>query len=225
MSFESNIKSNDLRKEIQSRLKRAATVAGRAASHRVAEEVRRRIPNRGGWYLIYRDAIDYKEDPSELRWTVDGLADVKLSALPADETLVDFEGKDQPGAVLQPYNPWPLDLIPTLVGGYKDSIVTRMAGEGAAEAARERITPLLEIIRTQLADIGADLGNDATILVIGGKIYADIAFLARRLELGYSGFPHIPHWSIAIANARSDMGKWLTQGKTAAEINKIINGG
>jgi hypothetical protein len=224
-SFRAKISAEELRAQIESRLDRAARVAGRAASDNVAKEVKRRIPDSGGWYTIYRNAIDYKEDPTSPRWSVGGLSEIKYSAIPVDESLVEFEGKDAFGSILAAYNPWPLDIIPPIKEGYSDNIVTRMAGEGGVESERDRLLPLLPLIKEALEEAGATLGDDSTFLVISGRIYADIAFLARRLELGYSGFPHIPHWSIAIAKLRSDMGKWLSQDGVAEQINEIIGGG
>lgn len=223
MNLKRSIKPSDLRSQIASRLRSAAEVIGETVANRTTEEVRKRIPAKGGWYNIYRNAINYKNNG--LRWRVDGLAEINFSEIPAATSLIEFSGEDQVGLVMEPYNPWPLDIIPPISGGYRDTIITKLAAEGAVEEERNRILPLMEIIKQGLITEGAVLEDESALLRINGRVYADIAHMARNVELGYSGYPHIRHWSIAIAKLRSDMGKWLSRNESSDQVNKIIGGG
>jgi hypothetical protein len=210
-----------LGREAPERLNAVGRILGEAAAERITREVKRRIPSKGGWYSIYKAAIEAKET-GELQWTVDGLADVAIETVPANETLLSFQGRDRFSAVLAPYNPWPIDLIPPTDKGYADEPILRAAEFSEIETRREYLVPLLKVITDALTEEGASVGSDADLVQINGKVYADIVYLALRLEHGYHGFPHIPHWSLALSDARKSLGKWIAQDVPQARIQKAL---
>jgi hypothetical protein len=198
-------------------------VVGAAAAKRMMEEVKKRIPASGGWYAIYRGALEAKESGDE--WIVDGLQKVPFETVPANETLLSFVGTGKFAAILAPYNPWPIDLIPPIDKGYSDAPTTRAASHEQVETRRDYLVPVLDNIKTALKDAGASLEGDSGLLRINGDIYADIGYLAMRLEHGYHGFPHIPHWGIVMSRLRTDGGKWLTDGDIPRDVDKAISDG
>lgn len=213
-----------LAKALPKRVQNVQRAIGHSIAEHISKTVQSKIPTRGGWYSIYRNAITYRGTADATEWSVAGLAEIELSDPPATTTLVAFAGLDALGAALKPFNPWVIDLIPPVVGGYRDAVLARIANESSVDAERDRLAPLLPNVVDLLTSAGGRIGNDADPVIISGRTYADIAFMARRLEVGISGFPRVPHWGPAAGKAASNMEAWMGSPKITGDVTKAFSG-
>lgn len=208
--------------DIPRRINNVGRVVGRAVAERTAAEVRGRLVG-GGWIAIYRNGIFYKELPDGTEWAVAGFSEVELSDPPADTSLFWFVGAGL-GNPLSFYNPWTLDLIPAIRGGYDDTVVVRMVAPAAVESRRAELAPIVPNVVQALQDAGAQILPDGEV-VIDGHVYADLAFMARRLELGYEGYPRIPHWGPAASAANSNVSSWVSEGSVITAVEDVLVNG
>jgi len=58
------------------------------------------------------------------------------------------------------------------------------------------------------------------VATIQGKVYADIAFMAKCLEHGLAGFPRIPHWVKALRDVQQNAVDFVDH----AQIQRVIAG-
>ena len=214
----------NLEEDMRRRIGAAGQIAGRVVARNLADEVKRRIPaGTGGWFQIYRSAIEFKETIDGSEWAVAGLSPVKLSDPPADQTLVFFSGLDEVGRLMRSYNPWVIDLIPPIAGGYTDSMIVQAATPARTSTDRARLANLLGVVKTTLTTLGVRMLGPGEFPAVQGRVLADIAFLARRLELGAKGFPKVAHWGPAISQAESRSKAWIAA--SADEIEAAIMSG
>jgi len=207
--------------DVPRRVNNVGRAVGRAVADNVADEVKQRLVG-AGWISIYRKGIFYKELPTGDEWAVAGFSKVELSDPPADTTLFWFAGKGL-GSVLSFYNPWTLDAIPAVKGGYNDTVVARMMSESAVTSRRTELAPILPAVRTALADAGAQIEPDGQV-IIDGEVYADLAFMARRLELGFEGYPRVPHWGPAASAAHANVGRWVSDSRVLSLVEDALVG-
>lgn len=200
-------------KEIQRRLELASQLTAENASRKIAELVRAKIPS-GGWYDIYRKAINYFVSKDGRRWAVSGRWEAELSTFAAETTLIEFEGSGAVADVLTQYSPWAIDQIPAISGGYRLTAVARPAAEGDVGARREVLIGARVAILDALKAAGAAPISEFP--VINGRVYADIAYMAKALEHGLAGLKRVPHWIVAFNEARNEIGSW-----TEAERERI----
>lgn len=161
-----------------------------------AEEVKDGIPEGGGWLDIYRDAIrEFELSPSE--WRVGAETQIEFTELEAETTLFWFRDGDRAAQILAQYNPWTVDTVPSIPpeGIFADAMV-RPASPSEVDHHRARLSEDMNAIESLLSREGIRPIEDE-LPYINGKIYADLDFLARRLELGLGGFPRSPHWEPA----------------------------
>lgn len=213
-----------LEQALPERIAAARRVIGRAVAERLAQEVKDRIPARGGWYKIYRDALTFRESAVGNEWAVLGLSPVDLRTPPVNETLIAFGGTSPEGSILKPYNPWTIDMVPPIVGGYRDAVLVRAASESSVLQQRDRLAPLLPTVVDALDTAGFRVLDDSNLLTIGGQVMADIAYLAARLEVGYPGFPRVPHWGPVVAKARSSVESWVTATDVVSRVDQALAG-
>jgi hypothetical protein len=180
-------------KESPARIGRARAEVGRALSKRIAEEVKKLIPNRPGWFEIYRNAIEYVENSDATEWAVAGLSRTKLTKVPAESTQVKFGGTTPIAKVMRRHNPWTVDTIPGIAGGYSMEAEVRPASKTEIESHRARLRAVLPDVKRELTDAGAVV-LEGEFPTIAGEVFVDLVFLAKRLELGLGGFRRIPHW-------------------------------
>ena len=159
----------------------------------LAERIRSMIPDQGGWFDIYRNAIDFIEiNPME--WGVAGTAELEFDQVEAAASLLWFQGGDDAAQLLAPYNPWTIDTIPAIKNGITADILVRPASESEVDHHRRRLGPQLPSIAILLQRIGGQVEANG-LPKIDGRIMADLDFLTRRLEYGLGGFPRTPIWS------------------------------
>lgn len=206
------------------RLKNVQTVIGRTLAERTSEAVKSKIPTGSNWLTIYKNSITYRESEDGDSWAVAGLATFDITTVPAKTTLIGFQGSDEYGSILKPYNPWPIDAVPAIAGGYKDTVVARQVSEQAVTAARSRIDNLISVIKAALVDRGAQI-LDGQPAVIAGKTYADLAYLAERLELGLDGAVKKPHWGPAAAKLTASAEAWIKDKQALDLIGLALSGG
>lgn len=189
-------------------------VVGRTVAARISEEVLKRIPKESGWYEIYRKAILWQESRKGDKWAVAGETDIELTQIPAEESLVEIRGGDLIAQVLAQYNPWSVDTIPAVDGGFSADLLVRTASSGEIEVRREALREQREevIRKIQLAGGSVTLNE---LPVINGRVQADIAFLAKRLEYGLGGFPRTPHWNPVARLAVREAESWVGSDKEA----------
>jgi hypothetical protein len=178
------------------RLALAEQEAGAMISARLADEVRKKIPSGGGWLDIYRDAIEYIE-LGKGNYGILGVAEVSFTNLEAETTLLWFQGGDQASQVLAQYNPWPIDALPAVKGGIASDALVKPASESEVTHHRQRIAGSLSSIVALIARVGANVDPNG-LVSINGQVFADLDFMARRLEFGLGGFPKVPHWLPAL---------------------------
>jgi len=208
----------------EARAQKVGTVIGRALAEHTTEEVVKRIPDFGGWYRIYRDAIEYKESPDGREWAVVGEVPVDLKQIPANASLIYFDGMSEIGAVMKAYNPWPVDKIPPIAGGYNDKLKVRPSFGFVVNSNRKRIKKLLPAIQQNLQELGAQLLPPSEMVEARGKVYADLVTLAACLEEGCGDFPRVRHWKPAASKLERRAQAWATDPQVAEEVNGVLDG-
>lgn len=216
-----NAAAQSFQKDITKRLENVGRHLGRQLSENTAYEVTKRLKG-SGWIQIYRDAIIYLETPEGDEWAVAGLSSQEgLFKFPAEKSLASFSPTGD-GRWPAEYNPWPIDMIPAAT--YRGtSIIVRAAGTAQVEqyrAARARNLPTLLQV---LAERGIAV-RDEGLPVADNGTYADIAYLAQRLELGYPGFDRVPHWAPAASTLERSGDSWLGEPKLLRLVDDAIKG-
>lgn len=178
----------------------AAVEASRAEleeiGNRLLERVRSLIPDEGGWYDIYKDSIKLiKVTPDHYELTTT-ISEVVFSKLQASTTLIWVTGDAAAAQLLAQYNPWTIDTLPSLKNGLTCDLLVRPASESETEhfrtlrlADRKEVDGRLESSGMEVYPVDAELPE------VNGKVLADVAFLAQRLEHGLGGFPRVAIWS------------------------------
>lgn len=203
--------------------RRVADASQEIASHladRTAAAVREKIPD-GGWFTIYKLAIQYFEDPSHAKWLVQGKFPTALSNLPADSTQIEIYGDTEIASIMKGHNPWTIDMIPSIVGGYRANAKARQASSSEVKAHRKRLTEVLPDVVDALKAAGAVI-EQREFPTIAGRVYADIAFMGKRLEHGLGGLPRKPHWLPAWRELQGQAGRWALE--IEGKVNPILRG-
>lgn len=175
----------------------------------------------GGWFTIYREAIKYFESSDGTRWAAAGLWPITFMTLPGDTTLIEFSGDSTVAKIMGTRNPWPMDTIPGYVGGYRADVKAKQASTAEMNQERDRIDGLLNEVKEELVEAGGAIDDNA-FPVIAGKVYANIAWFAMRLEHGLGGLPRIPVWARTFTQAQPNMPKWAEQARP--QIEQILKG-
>jgi len=210
--------------DIPRRVQNVGRELGRAFSTKVQKEVTKRLMGHGGWVKIYREAIFYRETSEGDEWAVAGLVrDNNLFKYPAETSLASFTATGQ-GIWLAEYNPWPIDVIPSAT--YKGTkIVVRAAPESEVQALRAARLANLPALLSELAARGIQVDPTGdTLPDVPNGVFADIAYLAKRLELGYPGFPRLPHWGTTAGIASSQGNRWLSTPTTLRLVENALKG-
>jgi hypothetical protein len=210
-----------LEANLQKRIDNAGRHMGRAVAGHITEAVKSRLRG-SGWIEIYRNAIFYRETPDGKQWAVAGLSqEDQLFEFPAKTSLAAFTATGD-GQWPAKYNPWPIDMIPA--ANYRGtSIVVRSESEGTVETYRQARANNLPTLLADLAEQNISVTPDGKAVAENG-VFADIAYLARRLELGYTGFPRVPHWGPAAGAARSSGDGWLRDPALLSLVEDAIKG-
>ena len=181
--------------KVQKALDAGQVVIVREMAERLLMEVKKRIPNLGGWYTIYRNSLMVEVDesgPSPVgRVTVD--TDTSLNTVPAGETAVFFEGEDAVAFILKQYNPWPVDMLPAIYGGA--TAILRLVPSSLTETTKLRELRVKDMpeAKKKLSEAGFAIASDS-VPTFNGRVYFDFNFMAKRLEQGLGPFPPTPHW-------------------------------
>jgi len=210
--------------DLPERIKNVGREVGRAFSEQLAKEVKKRLAGRSGWVKIYHDAILYRETPRGDQWAVAGLDNQhpELFKFPAASSLLTFTGNGR-GSIPAEYNPWPIDVIPVLKEGYDDTAVIKMYDPGTVETYRQARLLNVPSVVSALSEVGSvDTSGDTLVMI--DQVYADIAWLARRLELGFDGYPRIPHWGPAASAAATQGDKWVSTSLVRIAVDFALQG-
>jgi hypothetical protein len=214
---------------VAGRINDARRLAAKQITEKVVEIVKDRIPNEGGWYKIYREALTYFSTKDGTLWAASGLWPKDYSEFPADTTLIEFvraQGGIAPGVggkvetALVSYNPWTVDQLPALNGGIRAEAKAKIASTSEVEAQRDRLVAAQAAIKKALLDAGATYVDEVP--TIQGKVYADVAWMATALEHGLAGLPRLPHWIRALRRVQQDSGAMVAPVKD--QIGRILNG-
>jgi len=211
-----NRKPSRYRRDIKKRLVKVRKAIGDKISASLVEEVRSKIPDQGGWFDIYRDAIRFDEDDG--RWVVLGETSIELTQVPAETSLIVFSGNSPTIAALIPFNPFPVDTIPPVNGGITGTATVLASSKAEVMVHRERHADMMSDVEDSLRSQGHSI-NWSERPIINGEVLADLRFLSKRLEHGLGGFPRVPHWNPAKASARRKAGSWVQNDPKV--INKI----
>lgn len=215
---------NNLRSTMKKRVSAARTAMGDSIARRVVEEVLSNIPNKDGWFKIYRDAISFERNEDTGTWVVQGEADIDLTTVDAETSLASFAGGNPFASILAQGNLWPIDVIPNLTGGINATLTIKAANATEISARREFFSLNLGAFHNALADAGAKV-NENKRAIVNGRVIADLVFLSKRLEYGLGGFEKSAHWRPAYIKAKRDGDKWvLADDKAQAEIQKAFEG-
>lgn len=215
------IASIDLKKyrdSVKERIEQVKTVVGDKVASKIVEEVRKRIPNQGGWFDIYRDALMFDHEGNT--WDVRAETSVELTQVPAQNSLVNITGTTAGASILASFNPFTVDTIPPITGGITGEATVLPASNGEVMSHRERHAGIQGEIETALSRQGLSVDWTER-AVINGKVIADLKFLSKRLEHGLGGYPRIPHWGAAVAAAERYSDKWVSRD---ANVSKVIEG-
>lgn len=175
----------------------------RTIASKAFENLKQRLPNKPGWYQVYRQALGVFESGDQI--AVAGYSAVQAPVVPGATSLVSFDNSTPIARVLSPYNPWTVDTIPVPADGYDLDVVIAAATESAVEAARQRLRPLLTIVTQALANEGVVIAPDGSMLKIKGKLYTDVVLLASLLEQTR------PHWRPTAQTVNRAAPTWAKQ--------------
>jgi hypothetical protein len=179
----------------------AAESAGAVLAAELAAKIRSMIPKEGGWFDVYRHAVDFIEiSPTE--WGIAGIAQLSFDQVEADKSLLWFQGGDEGAQILGQYNPWVIDALPCVVGGIASDVLVRPASESEVDFHRERLQSEHSSISAILTRVGKKVSASG-LPTINGSVMADIDFLTRRLEFGLGGFPRTPIWATVAGHVQS----------------------
>lgn len=204
------------RNSIKKRVEKMKTAAGDKIAARLVEEVDERIPNDGGWFKIYKDALRFNHEDDT--WTVLGESDIELTQVPAATSLVNFSGRTASAAALSTFNPYPVDTIPPINGGITGNVTVVPASETEVMSHRERHASIQEQVKLAITRQGLSV-TWAKRPIINGQVKADLKFLSKRLEHGLGGFPRVRHWSLAAGEAKRSAARWV---RDDAQVMKDI---
>jgi hypothetical protein len=216
----------ELARDLPRRLHNVGTEVGRAISENMAEEVKKRLAGRGGWIKIYYDALIYLEGQEGNNWAVAGLSERDdLFEFPAENSLLTITGypEGSAAATLANYQPWPIDVIPPLTKAYEGTAVLQMHDPGTVKTYREARLRNLPTVVDALNEV-AQVDQSGDTLVEVERIYADIAYMARRLELGFDGYPRVPHWGPAASAASAKGDRWATSPDVMRLVESAVKG-
>lgn len=209
--------------ELERRLRIAGSVAAANAAVHITDIVRSQIPS-GGWYDIYKKAITYFASADGMKYAVSGHWETQFSTFPADTTLVTFTGTSDIASVLVQFNPWVIDQLPAISGGYRVAATAKPQSVSDVEARRKVLVGVATPIRDKLKAAGATIVDGFP--VVNGRVYADIAFMARALEHGLAGLKRIPHWlvayNIATRSRKNSIRVWTEE--VRGKIQAILDG-
>lgn len=208
----------NFKKEVQRRVRAAATVAGRAIAGGIQKTVLNKIPSGEKWLDLYREAIQYLESRTHDAWTVAGLSPTALITVPAESTQIKIMGGENASVVaniLAGHNPWTVDTLPAISGGIPAEAEVRPASTSEMAAHRLRLSGVLAAVIEQLQSAGAQVSDGFP--QIGGKVFIDLVFLQMRLEHGLGGFPRVPHWLPAARQAANKSKGWVAAERPAIE--------
>lgn len=211
----------NLKKDLKKRIENAGRHVGRHLADHVTHEVTKRLHG-SGWIAIYRNAIFYRETPDGTEWAVAGLSqEESLTRFPGKTSLASFSPTGD-GRWPAEYNPWPLDMIPGAT--YRGStIIVRSASESQVESYRAARARNLPTLLAALAEQGVVVTENALPVADNG-VFADIVYLARRLELGYEGFARMPHWGPAASIAEASAARWMNETSLVRLIDGAVKG-
>ncbi len=217
---EKGVPFSQLKEALTSRIENANAELGRQFAANISDEAAAGLPT-GGWFTIYREAIKFFESADGQTWAAAGLWPQSFSTFPGDSTLVTFGGDSTVAGIMAQQNPWPITMIPAIAAGYRATAKARHASSVEMERERKRIDPVLEDVKSALVAAGGAIQVN-TFPTIAGTIYADIGFLALRLEHGLGGLPRIPVWARAFRRAQVNAPKWAAQARPRVE--QILRG-
>ena len=206
---------------LEARLRNVGRHVGRQVASQATQRVKRRL--RGtGWIRLYRDSIFFRETPEGGEWAVAGLVQQdNLAQFPAETSLASFTPSGD-GRWPSEYNPWPIDVIPPAY--YRGTtLVVRNAPESTVEEYRGARIQNLPTLHKVLAERGIRVIPNGLPVADNG-VFADIAYLARRLELGYPGFKRVAHWGPAASETESNIERWMKDPKLLAMVDDAIMG-
>lgn len=175
----------------------AAKAAGEASmkvlAEKLAARVRELIPKKGGWYDIYRNGVKLIEiGPGSFELTTN-LTQLGFDKIEADSTLLWFSGGDDVGRLLGADNPWTVDTIPAVAGGFSADIIIRPGSESEVDFHRRKQRANMGAVAALMQRLGRQV-MPSGLPTVNGRVMADVPFLARRLEFGLGGFPRTQIW-------------------------------
>ena len=221
----------ELRDDLARRVKNVGTEAGRALAERAQEEVQKRLSGHTGWVKIYRDAIIFRENDEGDHWAVAGYTTQRpdLFEYPAETTLLTIkdpgEGDEStnPTLILSQNQPWPIDVIPALTSAYPGVAEVKAYDAGTVETYRAARLGNLDNVITALKNI-VQVDESVGAYPAFQRVYADIAYLARRLELGYAGYPRVPHWGPTVGAMKSQGERWVQNPSVLRLVESALKG-
>lgn len=218
-----SVDDGELRKALEllkTSIPEAAAEAGEAAAKEMAERLRDRIikliPDRGGWYDLYKDSIKVVEHAPDKYSVITTVKQISYGNIQAESSLLLISGKDEVSILLSSENPWTLDTLPAIDGGMECDLSVKPAGESEIETWRSHHLANRSKLTRRLEDMGINvLPFDSTLPKVNGKIIADVPFLALRLEYGLGGFPRTAVWTQANAE--------MAQIARSSDVQKAAN--
>jgi hypothetical protein len=175
----------------------AAKAAGEASTKKLAERlaarIRELIPNKDGWYDIYRSGVQLVEISPGAYEISTNFTQLGFDKIEAATSLLWFSGGDDVSQLLGADNPWTVDTIPSIVGGFSSDIIIRPGSESEVDFHRRKQRANAASITLMIERLGRQVSANA-LPAVNGRVMADVPFLARRLEYGLGGFPRTQIW-------------------------------
>jgi hypothetical protein len=186
----------------------AGLVAVKALADKLRDRLRDMVPDKGGWYDLYRDSIVTVMSGFGQYDVTTTVAEIKYGDILADTSLIWLSGSEGATPTVAKYNPWTLDTIPAVSGGLDADLLVKPASASEVNIFRRKRgddladTSDMGIKKQVYTRHNESILPESTLPTIRGKVVADVPFLAKRLEYGLGGFPRTPIWTRAAAEGK-----------------------
>jgi len=186
----------------------AGLVAVKVLADKLRDRLRDMVPDKGGWYDLYRDSIVTVMTGFGQYEVTTTVAEIRYGDIIADTSLIWVSGVEGAASTLSQYNPWTLDTIPAISGGIVADLLVRPASESEVNTFRRKRGDDLADTSDQGIKKQVYIRHNESILPestlpkINGSVTADVPFLAKRMEYGLGGFPRTPIWTRAAAEGK-----------------------
>ncbi len=189
-------------RELIDRQKAAMKLLPRRAARVTLDAVKKGIPPEKEWDA-YRHSLDVYELAGTGKIYEVGVVSrpekTQLKVIDTYSTVLYIQPRgrgseiSEAALLLQRYEPWSHSTLPYEPSPKEAEVIARRVSPREVKAVESRLKSVTGSIERELARLGVRL-RKLPRTALGRKVKMDLAFMALRLEFGFAGFPHTPHW-------------------------------